>query len=437
MQKPCGAFSKVAADVTEHKQTEERLELNPSKLLTLYEAGQILTSSPEYEEIGSQLLQIVRRTANPVAALVSLRDERGDARVLQASGPEELRGPLAETPEVREMRQTVAKTGQLRTLRLESSGMGRLPPVGLCLPLLVHNDSIGTLEVYGRETLAERNLVALLINLASQAGSALENARLNRELAERERRLERLVSKLTEAHEEEHRKVAYEVHDGLAQLAVAAHQRLQSYAWRHPPSSQQAADDLDRALQLVHRTVREARRIIAKLRPKALDDFGLVAAIRLEVEELRSAGYRVDYREELGEEPLPTPLETVLFRVAQEALTNTRKHAQTDRLRLVLQRREDVVRLRVRDWGRGFDLAAVDSGGGPGERVGLSGMQERIAIIGGELEVRSRPGEGTSITAWIPLQMKGEAGPENADPGYSKAIHTRSARRWSPTIYSM
>jgi signal transduction histidine kinase len=89
--------------------------------------------------------------------------------------------------------------------------------------------------------------------------------------------------------------VAYEVHDGLAQVAAAAHQHLQSFARRYPPETDKAQEDLQRILKLVRETVSDARRIIANLRPTTLDDLGLVSTISLEVDRLREEGYQVDY----------------------------------------------------------------------------------------------------------------------------------------------
>jgi signal transduction histidine kinase len=90
--------------------------------------------------------------------------------------------------------------------------------------------------------------------------------------------------------------------------------------------------------------------------------------------------------------------------VAQEALANVRKHAHTERVRVALGRRDGSVWLEVRDWGRGFTPAEIKQGAGPGERVGLSSMRERIALLGGSLEVLSEPGNGTSVVAEVPLQ---------------------------------
>ena len=240
------------------------------------------------------------------------------------------------------------------------------------------------------------------MSLANQGASALENARLYADLAERENRLQDLIRKLITAQEEERRKVSYEVHDGLAQTAAGAHQLLQAFSRRHPPDSEQGRKDLDRVLELVQQTVGEARYVIADLRPTALDDLGLGAAVRMQVEKISNEGCEVDYEEALGDERLPAEVETAMFRVTQEALTNVRKHAPSARVRIALKYSNNCVHLNVRDWGPGFDPEKATEGGGPGERLGLSSMRERVALLGGNLEVRSRPGEGTEVVAEIP-----------------------------------
>ena len=244
----------------------------------------------------------------------------------------------------------------------------------------------------------------LVTSLTSQAASALENAWLYKELGDRERAPQNLVKTLLGAQEVERRRVAYEVHDGLAQVAVAAHQNLQAFARRYAPETEQGRRELDRILGQVRTTVSDARRVIANLRPTALDDLGLAAAISLEVERLNEEGYQVDCEEHLGDERLPREMEIALFRVAQEALTNVRKHAGTKWLKIELRRRDAEVSLEVQDFGRGFDPAALQTlGGGPGERVGFAGMRERVGMLGGELEIQSRPEAGTFVAAIIPL----------------------------------
>jgi signal transduction histidine kinase len=244
----------------------------------------------------------------------------------------------------------------------------------------------------------------IVSSLTSQAASALENAWLYKDLDDRERELQNLAKSLLGAQEVERRRVAYEVHDGLAQVAVAAHQNLQAFARRYAPETEQGRRELDRILGQVRTTVSDARRVIANLRPTALDDLGLAAAISLEVERLNEEGYQVDCEEHLGDERLPREMEIALFRVAQEALTNVRKHAGTKWLKIELQRRDTEVYLEIRDFGRGFDPAALQTlGGRPGERVGFAGMRERVGMLGGELEIQSRPEAGTFVAAIIPL----------------------------------
>jgi signal transduction histidine kinase len=162
-------------------------------------------------------------------------------------------------------------------------------------------------------------------------------------------------------------------------------------------------------LQLVQQTVGEARYVIADLRPTALDDLGLGAAVRMQVEKISNEGSQVDYEETLRDERLPPEVETALFRITQEALTNVRKHAPSARVRITLRHLNNCIRLHVRDWGPGFDPEEATEGGGPGERLGLSSMRERVALLGGRLEVRSRPGEGTDLVAEIPsVQTNGK-----------------------------
>lgn len=292
---------------------------------------------------------------------------------------------------------------------MERYGVGSI----LVVPLRVRGRVIGTL-------FSARNLGGVpytlddqgfLQDLADRAALALDNTGLYQQLIDRERRLQDLVGRLLAAQEEERRRVAYEVHDELAQVAASTHQHLQVFARYHHPHSSEAKERLARAVDLAQRTVRETRRVVANLRPTTLDDFGLAAAIRLQIEELQSQGWRVSYQAAIGNDRLLPAVETALFRVAQEALTNVRKHAQTTEARVVLERVGQVIRLEVRDSGRGFDRSAVQTGGGAGGRVGLPGMQERIALLGGRCTIESRIGHGTTVTALVPVSVRDEPEP--------------------------
>jgi signal transduction histidine kinase len=347
----------------------------------------------------------MQRVSSLSAAVINLRDYQEQQLCLwHTLGPEDIWRWAHESPEAQAARTAVLETEDPKLFELERrSGPQAGSFVGLCLPLRVRDQITGVLEAYGSKALAKKETVETLTSLASQAASALENSRLYEELADRERQLQDLVSRMLVAQEEERRRVAYDVHDGLTQTAVAAYQHLQAFADNHPPTSARGEEELDEVVELVRRTVREARQVIAGLRPTALDDFGLAAATALEVEKLRNEGYQVTYEENLGDKRLPGSVETALFRVAQEALTNVRKHAQAARVRVALRRLDQSVRLEVQDWGRGFKPTGEPGGSGPGEQVGLSSMQERVALLRGRFEVDSEPGFGTSIVAEVPL----------------------------------
>jgi signal transduction histidine kinase len=279
--------------------------------------------------------------------------------------------------------------------------------VGLYLPLLVQDRLIGILEAYGPDALVDEG-AETLYSLASQAASALENALLYTELTERENQLRDLVGKLIMAQEEERRRVAYDIHDGLAQTAAAAHQHLQAFARHHIICSAEDREELDEALELVRELVGEARQVIYDLRPTVLDDFGLAAAVRLQVAALRAEGVEIRLQESLGDGRLPTEVETTLFRVAQEALTNIRKHAEATKARVVLDRPGNTVRLLVRDEGRGFSPKGATRRNGRGDKVGLSGMRERVSLLGGRFQLHTEPGRGTTIVAEVELPETGE-----------------------------
>jgi PAS domain S-box-containing protein len=303
-------LSVVALDVSGRKRTEENLRRSLGVLLALREAGQILGSTLETEEIVTRLLTIMRGVSGLTAAVISVEDEFGQTKIWREVGLEGLWRKARYASVAEEARRAVLDSGGHRLFRLRNSeGSGQL--VGLCLPLRMKDRIAGILEAYGPESLAGEEAVEILRSLAAQAASALENARLYGELAERERRLADLIGQLFTAQEEERRRVAYEVHDGLAQVAAAAHQHLQGFAQFYPPDSKDGRALLSQALGLVQHTVGEARRVIANLRPTALDDFGLGTALRIETDRLRAEGYDVDYESNLNEdERLPVSVET-------------------------------------------------------------------------------------------------------------------------------
>lgn len=398
--------TREAAVRRKSEKAEGQLRQSVDALIAIYEASQLLSSTLESEEIGARLLKIMQRISSLSTAVISMPDERGQLQVWRSIGLESLWSRVRYEPEAQAKLYEVLESGEYRLLQLRHPTRSKEFLSTLYLPLRIRERTLGVLEVYGATTLGNSSMVEteILISLASKAASALENARLYGELSEREGRLQELVGKLITTQEEERRRVAYEVHDGLTQVAVAAYQHLQAFTRHHPDGSLQGQEMLDKAVELIRHTIEESRRVIADLRPTALDDFGLVVALRLQADALREEGWDVVYEEKVGDERLPATVETALYRLAREALTNVRKHAETDKLQIEVGRDEHSAWLKVQDWGKGFDPAEL-SAVGPGERIGVSGMRERAALIGGELEIHSEGGLGTSVTVRVPLQM--------------------------------
>ena len=159
------------------------------------------------------------------------------------------------------------------------------------------------------------------------------------------------------------------------------------------------------------------RRLAWGLRPSALDELGLVPALEHYATEYgQSQGITIDVQARgLDRTRLPAPIEITLYRIVQEALTNTAKHAKAESVSVVIQRHPSWVQVIVADDGCGFDVDAALRAPGSWTHLGLHGMRERAALLDGSVTIESAPGEGTTIYARVPLP--GDASEENPDPG--------------------
>lgn len=255
----------------------------------------------------------------------------------------------------------------------------------------------GGLEVIGRLEEAVRARTSELVS----ANTALQDEAQRRAQAEAVRT--GLLRRLTTAQEDERSRIARELHDQLGQYLAALGVGLRLVGEAVPPASPAAAR-LAQLRELTDAVGREAHRLAVELRPAALDDNGLWAAVRQYVEDWSArAGVPVDYCPTGSDARLPGPVETAVYRLVQETLTNVLKHAAAGRVGVVLGRAADHLHLTVEDDGRGFD---PDAAGAPG-RLGLLGMGERVAQFGGHLSVESAPGRGTAVVIRIPLTADG------------------------------
>lgn len=221
--------------------------------------------------------------------------------------------------------------------------------------------------------------------------------RLLQRLEANEREFRRLGRAVWRVQEDERRRLARELHDGLGQNLTALKHRLAQLV---PALEGEARDQLEAAISLCAETLEDTRHLSRLLRPTILDDLGLVAALRwLARSQAESTGVEVTAEIVEPLPPLDSDLQTLLFRVAQEALTNVAKHAGARSALLRLVARDGTLRLQVADDGRGCDPALALRGGGSG----LGGMRERLRLYGGQLEVHSVPGEGMRLRVVVPL----------------------------------
>ncbi|HEY2156336.1 MAG TPA: PAS domain S-box protein [Isosphaeraceae bacterium] len=228
-----------------------------------------------------------------------------------------------------------------------------------------------------------------------------ERCRVEEELRESTRGLQVLSRRLVEVQEEERRHLARELHDEIGQALTAIGIGLQAVKKARPGA---VASHLDECIGLVDRAIRQVRHLSLDLRPSMLDDLGLVATLRWYVDrQAQRVGYRARFISDADEIRLDPAVATAVFRVAQEALTNVARHARARLVRVSVRRRGCGLRLVVRDDGVGFDSGATRRGGSRFAGLGLLGMRERAALLGGRIDIRSQPGRGTRVRLTVPL----------------------------------
>jgi signal transduction histidine kinase len=262
---------------------------------------------------------------------------------------------------------------------------------GIWVPLVVRERAIGVIMAVDRlgpdPRFGEEDL-----RLAEEFGA---RAAVAVELSERVARdaLRRVVG----AQELERRRLARELHDETGQSLTSVLLGLRAVEESATPEETRTA--LERARKTVVQTLQDVRRLAVELRPKALDDFGLVPALRRLSEGFsEQTGIHVEVESNLGDERLPSEVETALYRIVQEALTNVVKHARATNVSVLVTRKDGRVGAVIEDDGRGFDRENVRDAG-----LGLIGMEERVALLDGSLQIESSEGAGATIVVDVPL----------------------------------
>ncbi len=213
------------------------------------------------------------------------------------------------------------------------------------------------------------------------------------------RREKQSLARLLRAVDHDRQIIAYEIHDGLAQLIAGALMQFQTFASARDRKPEKAEEAFQTAMQILRDSHREVRHLISGVRPPILDEFGLLAAISNLVDGFSGrGGPEIEYTAEVDFERLAKVEENSIYRIVQEALTNSWQHSGSPRIRLRLEQHDDQLHLTIQDWGTGFHKERVHD-----DHFGLHGISERARMLGGRAEIETRPGEGTRIAVQVPV----------------------------------
>ena len=366
------------------------------QLQSLNEVGNALATETDLDQLLDLVVRRLRELLEARIVALALPTGANELRFAAVAGAEELLGTTISRSEsksgaVLERRRSERIDSVIDDPEVHQEVSRQLAArTGMWVPLIARDQAIGVLEIHDKEGSDARfthDDFRLAETFATRAAVAVElSQRVARDAMRR----------VVQAQELERRGLARELHDETGQALTSillGLKPLEEALTDHP-----ARAALAELRGLVVGALQDVRRLAVELRPAVLDDFGLGPALeRLTDSFAEQRDIRVDFHSALGETRLPNEVETTLYRVVQESLTNIVKHAGR-KVSVSAAPREFDGRGVIEDDGAGFDQRAVREGG-----VGLLGMRERLALVDGRLEIESRPGAGTTIVAEVPL----------------------------------
>lgn len=400
----------------------EELEKRSNELSSLLSVSEILSHLPDLSDLDSALgnaltktLEIMGEKHGSICLLdedrkrLSCRAQRNlykerDSQVSYRLG-EGISGRVAKTGEAI-LVEDISKDARLFHPSLRA--MEELKGFA-SVPLRSKEKILGVLNIASHEVRKFSSAdVQLLEGIARVIAAAVENATLHHEVRNKEKIRGELLQDIFSIQEEERKRIARELHDETSQVLSSLNASLEAAASRLTADADSDIKPILRKAQTLSiNMLDEIHRLIYELRPSLLDDMGLVAATRWLVDnKLEPAGVRAELKTSGLSRRLPSRIETTLFRVIQEAVSNTIKHAHAKATNISLYFRRNVIRVSIRDDGVGFDVNEAISSLERPRGLGLLGMKERISLINGTLEIRSHPGRGTEIDIAIPLNKE-------------------------------
>ena len=382
------------------------------RLSCLLEVARVINSSLELNEVLNHILSEASSILRAESGSIMLLDETARRlRVLAAQGPRArmIQGKHQNVGDgvagwVAQHGEPVLLHGTASDPRFKRVCDRQDLRDAISVPLKAEETVIGVINLSNRlsETPFSQDDLDLLIALAHQAALAIRNARSFQEMRHQRRTVERLLGEVTRAQEEERMRIALQIHDGPAQTMHAALRNLEAVRALNGDNSSDLSGVLDELERTIRQGIQETRAVMIDLRPPSLEGMGLHPALRHDAKQWEQrTGIRAEFLQRGPERRLPNMVESCLYRIAQEALTNVWKHAQARQAWVTLDIQTRSCSLEIRDDGQSFDHDAVR--GREGQHMGLRSLRERAELVGGRLTLGCFPGEGTTVRVAVPL----------------------------------
>lgn len=409
-------YAKVTRDTTERRKAEELRRLYAKRLQALYEISRAILAAQSPHAIAEAALRRLRRIVPcAYAHIISVPGADHPAHVLMSVADESFALDESSWTASALCDAVMASPEAHQVVMIgldEPSVLPVLQPfaaVGLrqlaVAPLVAHNALIGEL-ILGRadDEAFDPNQLDIIRQIADQLAVALQHAQLFAEVQQGNERLQSLSQRLLEVQELERRTIAGELHDEIGQALTFVKMSLQALHLNVDATT--AGERTGESIAIVERALEQVRNLSLDLRPSLLDDLGLVATLRWYVaRQARAASFAIHFSADEPAGRLTSVLETVCFRIAQEALTNIIRHAQASEVWVQLRCGAELC-LTIRDDGVGFEPERAEARASHGQSLGLLGMRERASLSGGRLSVVSTPGRGTTVAASFPIRFR-------------------------------
>jgi PAS domain S-box-containing protein len=399
----------IGRDITERKRAADLLRRQAAQLAALHE----ITLEISAESDLSRILEVVTRRAaelldaSPCSTYIREREEAALTIVasleskfvgLRLEEGEGLAGRALATGDAQAVDDYSVWQGRAAVFDAEGFGPA------IAAPLKWQQTAIGAISLArkrGEEPFTGEDL-RLLEQFAAEAAIAIHQATLFDEVQESQKRLQILSHRLIDAQEAERKRLSRELHDQIGQALTAVQISLQ--ALQSSPGASGPDDRLSESLAIIDHALEQVHDLSLDLRPSMLDDLGLVAALRWYVKRVASrAGLIESFTVDVADPRLAPDVETACFRIAQEALTNVLRHAHAASICVGVKHSDGNLELLIRDDGVGFNVRDALRRTGPHASLGLQGMQERAAALGGIVDIKSKHGSGTDVRVSFPL----------------------------------